>query len=104
VAVWVGPSGARAYGAAAQLLGAAAVTGMAPGTRVGAFGAPLPGATLDLGPKPGDLRSRSVNATEARTLGIVRNTLTDATVPTLRNMLLALDGLVWQDRTIHTTE
>ena len=35
VAVWVGPSGARAYGGAFELVRAAAVSGMAPGTRVG---------------------------------------------------------------------
>ena len=35
VAIWVGPSGARLYGAPAQLLAVADVTGMAPGARVG---------------------------------------------------------------------
>ena len=104
VAVWVGPSGARAYGRAAQLLGAAAVTGMAPGTRVGSFGPALPGVALDLGPKPDELRSRTVNATEARSRGVVRNALTDETVPTLRNMLLALDGVTWQGHTVQTTQ
>lgn len=105
VAVWVGPSGARAQGEAGQLLGAAAVTGMAPGTRVGRFGAPLPGVTLDLGATgAADLRSRTVNAAEARGMGIVRNPLTDETVPTLRNMLLALNGLAWEGRTVQTTQ
>ena len=104
VAVWVGPSGARAYGRSAQLLGAAAVTGMAPGTRVGSFGAPLPGVTLDLGGQAEALRSASLGATDARTRGVVRNALADATVPTLRSMLLALDGVTWQGRTVHTTQ
>jgi len=104
VAVWVGPSGARAYGRSAQLLGAAAVTGMAPGTRVGSFGAPLPGVALDLGGQAEALRSSSLNATDARTRGVVRNDLKDATVPTLRSMLLALDGVTWQGRTIQTTQ
>lgn len=104
VAVWVGPSGARAQGAAGQLLGAAAVTGMAPGTRVGSFGAPLPGVTLDLGQNPAELRSKTVNAAEARARGIVRNPLTDETVPTLRNMLLALNELQWNGTTVRTTQ
>ena len=104
VAVWVGPSGARAYGAAAQLLGAAAVTGMAPGTRVGRFGAPVAGVTLDLGQSPAELRSRGVNASEARSRGIVRNGLADETVPTLRSMLLALDGVAGPAGTVHTAE
>ncbi len=104
VAVWVGPSGAHAQGAAGQLLGAAAVTGMAPGTRVGSFGAPLPGVTLQLGEKPEELRTRTVNAVDARVRGVVRNPLSDETVPTLRNMLLALNGLSWQGRTVQTTQ
>lgn len=105
VAVWVGPSGARAQGEAGQLLGAAAITGMAPGTRVGKFGTPLPGVTLDLGATGAtDLRSRTLNAAEARAAGLVRNPLTDETVPTLRNMLLALDELAWQGRTVQTAE
>ena len=35
IAIWVGPSGARATGLVAQLLSAADATGMAPGTRIG---------------------------------------------------------------------
>ncbi|MGE0307890.1 MAG: hypothetical protein AB7Q27_19260, partial [Acidimicrobiia bacterium] len=42
VGIWVGPSGAKAYGAPGQLLGAAAARGIAPGSRVGNFGDPLP--------------------------------------------------------------
>src|SRR5690606_25652655 len=38
VAVWVGTSGAKAEGAAAELVGIADVTGMAPGTRLGDVG------------------------------------------------------------------
>ena len=38
VAVWVGPSGSRARGGAAQLAGAAQLVGMAPGTGLGATG------------------------------------------------------------------
>ena len=42
VALWVGPSGSRALGLTGQLLGAAPVTAMAPATRIGNFGTPLP--------------------------------------------------------------
>ena len=38
VAVWVGPTGARASGASASLLAAAGVAGMAPGTKVSGLG------------------------------------------------------------------
>ena len=41
VAVWVGPSGARAYGRSAQLLAVANVSAMAPGTRIGHTGVAL---------------------------------------------------------------
>ena len=43
-----------ASGLPGQLLGAAAVTGMAPGTRIGDFGDPLPveGFELDFGDAP----------------------------------------------------
>ena len=41
IGVWVGPSGARLYGQAAQMLGVADVTGMAPGARVGHTGSLL---------------------------------------------------------------
>ena len=51
VAIWVGPSGSRALGLTGQLLGAAPVTAMAPATRIGDFGDPLPvrGFELDFG-------------------------------------------------------
>ncbi|MGA1053454.1 MAG: hypothetical protein ACO3WU_14270, partial [Ilumatobacteraceae bacterium] len=38
IGVWVGPTGARLYGAPAQILAVADVTGMAPGARVGNVG------------------------------------------------------------------
>ncbi len=38
VAVWIGPSGSRAFGGAAQLAGAAELVGLAPGTRLGKTG------------------------------------------------------------------
>ena len=41
VDVWVGPSGSRLTGKAAQLVGAADLVGMAPGTRLGDTGTPV---------------------------------------------------------------
>ena len=41
IGVWVGPTGARLYGAPAQILAVADVTGMAPGARVGNVGPPV---------------------------------------------------------------
>ena len=41
VAVWVGPSGARAYGLSAQILAVADVRAMAPGARIGFTGQAL---------------------------------------------------------------
>ena len=70
VAVWVGPTGARAYGGAADVVTAAATAGMAPRTRIGRFEG-VPGS---LGPE------------EARTQGAV-----DTIVPTIGEFLAELD-------------
>ena len=107
VAIWVGPSGSRALGLSGQLLGAAAATGIAPGSRVGHFGEPLVvpgGAALQLGASADTLRTRTAGAVDARKLGVVRNTLKEETVPTLRSMVNALNGLSYQGRTVVTTE
>ena len=107
VAIWVGPSGSRALGLSGQLLGAAAATGIAPGSRVGHFGEPLVvpgGAALQLGASADMLRTKTAGAVDARKLGVVRNTLKEETVPTLRSMVNALNGLSYQGRTVVTTE
>lgn len=61
VSVWVGPSGARAYGGAAELVAVATEIGMAPGTRIGDVGEPrLP--TDEFGvPFDGALEDRTVD-------------------------------------------
>lgn len=74
VDVWVGPSGAKAEGAAAELVAVAEVSGMAPGTRLGDVGHQrLP--EEEFGPIFGDatrtLMVESVDDTEARELEIV---------------------------------
>jgi membrane-bound serine protease (ClpP class) len=114
VAIWVGPSGARALGGAGQLLGAAPVTAMAPASRLGALGDPLPveGFTLDFGdgsgggerPNTSRLRSLTMGPDEARQRGVLRLPIADEGVPVLRNMLLALDGLEYGGRTLDTAE
>jgi membrane-bound serine protease (ClpP class) len=104
VAIWVGPAGSRAYGLSGQLLGAAPVSAMASGSRVGHFGVPLdvPGLTLDFGAAASDLARGSLGAEEAKVRGAVRSATNDPSVPTLPNMLLALDGVQYKGRTLTT--
>lgn len=104
VAIWVGPSGARAYGLPAQLLAAADATGMAPGSRIGRMGAPLrvKGVAIEFGEATEQLRQGSLGFTEARELGALRLETTDEGVPVLRNMVLALDGLVIDGQELDT--
>ncbi len=71
VAVWIGPTGARAYGGAARLLTAASTAAMAPRTRIGR----VDGVAGAIGPEA------------ARDRGLV-----DAIVPTIGELLADLDG------------
>lgn len=104
IGVWVGPSGARLYGTPAQILTVADVTGMAPGSRVGNVGAPI--SDFDLGPGLNELRSRTVGLSEARSLGVFKQRISDLGIATLPNMIDALDGYsengVELDTTIET--
>jgi membrane-bound serine protease (ClpP class) len=104
VAIWVGPAGSRAYGLSGQLLGAAPVTAMASGSRLGHFGVALdvPGVPLDFGPAASDLARGSLGAEEAKARGALRSPTNDPTVPTLANMLLALDGVQYKGHTLTT--
>ena len=106
VAIWVGPSGARALSTPGQLLGAAAVTAMAPATRIGDFGSPLPveGFELDFGNGGDQLRSFTLSPAEARVRNVLRLPIDDEGVPVLRNMLLAIDGLEHGGNTVNTAE
>jgi membrane-bound serine protease (ClpP class) len=106
IAVWVGPSGARLYGPTAQLLAVADVTGMAAGARVGHTGVPLrPGGTsVDLGAGERVLRGGSVGLTQARELGVFKQRVEDQGIPTVKNMVDALDGFEEGGRVIETTE
>jgi membrane-bound serine protease (ClpP class) len=95
VAVWVGPTGARAYGLSAQLLAVADVRAMAPGARIGFTGQALKvnGTEISFGTIGAVLRTSTIGFTEARKEGVLNYAGDDEGVPVVRNMLLALDGI-----------
>jgi membrane-bound serine protease (ClpP class) len=95
VAIWVGPSGARAYGLPSQLLAVADVTAMAPGARIGRTGTMLTvnGKQLSFGAADDALHSKTLGFLEAREQDVLKFSTDDRGVPVLRNMLYALDGL-----------
>ena len=107
IGIWIGPSGSRFYGSAAQLLSVADVTGMAPGSRVGYIGVPLaidaPNA-IDFGIAEDILRNGSVGLSEARALNIFTQRIDDEGVPTIANMVQAMDGYEKNGVIIRTTE
>jgi membrane-bound serine protease (ClpP class) len=95
IGVWVGPAGAaRLYGTPAQILAVADVTGMAPGARVGFTGPPLElaDATIDFGIAADSLRNGSLGLSEARSLDVFKQRVSDEGIATVPNMLDALDG------------
>ena len=110
IGIWVGPSGARFYGTAAQLLAVADVTGMAPGARVGHFGVPLdpPGlpedVSVDFGVAEERLRSGSVGLSDARLLDVFKQRIEDEGIPTITNMVAAMDGYEENGAVLVTTE
>lgn len=92
VAVWVGPSGSRAIGGAAQLAGAAELVGLAPGARLGKTGSldiprsllqPTFRAALD------GLRDSTVNDKDARRLKISP----DREAAVIGQFIIDLDGV-----------
>ena len=95
VAIWVGPSGSRLYGMAAQLLAAAEVTAMAPGSRIGKMGTPVQadGVTFDFGASTDLLQTDTLGFSDARKTGALKFAGNDEGVPVLKNMVFALDGL-----------
>jgi membrane-bound serine protease (ClpP class) len=102
IGVWVGPTGARLYGAPAQILAVADVTGMAPGARVGNVGPPV-SDTIELGPALTVLRDRTVGLSEARGLVVFKQRISDEGIPAIRNMLEALDGYEENGAVLDTT-
>ena len=105
VAVWVGPSGARAYGLSAQLLAVADITAMAPGTRIGYTGDALivGGVDVSFGEVSETLRTSSLGFTDARKMGVLKYSGTDTGVPVVRNMIYVLDGLNIDGKVLNTT-
>ena len=83
----------------AQLLAVADVTGMAPGARVGYIGVPLDppgmpeGASVDFGVAEERLRNGSVGLSDARTLEVFKQRIDDEGIPTITNMVAAMDGV-----------
>jgi membrane-bound serine protease (ClpP class) len=83
VAVWVGPSGSRAYGGATRLIEAADIAGMAPGTHIGkSSGIPV-----------------SLGSTAAKARGTV-----DVIAPTLGEFIVGLDGQEIDGTALHTAK
>lgn len=80
VALWVGPSGSRAFGQAFELLEAAPITGMTTRGRVGTDG-------------------RKLEAAQA-----LREKVVDISAPTLGDFIVELDGRRVGGRTIETAE
>ncbi len=95
VAIWVGPSGARALGLPAQMLAVADVTAMAPGTRVGRTGTMLNvnDKQLTFGMADDELHDGTMGFLDARKKNVLKFSTDDRGVPVLRNMLYALDGI-----------
>ena len=105
IGVWVGQSGdARAYGLPAQLFGVADVTAMVAGSRVGYTGelVVLDGAVVDLGPSAVLLRNGSMSFSQARKSGVLRLDISDEGVPTVKSMVLAMDGVTVDGTTLDT--
>ena len=104
VAVWVGPSGSRAYGLPAQMLAVADVTAMAPGARIGRTGTMLSvnGTQLSFGTADDMLHSDTLGFLEAREQKVLKFSTDDRGVPVLRNMLYALDGVAVRGTTLDT--
>ena len=106
IGLWVGPSrDAHTYGRPAQLFGVADVTAMVAGTRIGHTGGllELDGAEVDLGAGADQMRNGTMSFSQARALGVLRLDITDEGVPTVRSMVLALDGVELDDGTVLDT-
>jgi membrane-bound serine protease (ClpP class) len=110
IGIWVGPSGARFYGTAAQLLAVADVTGMATGSRVGYIGVPLDppglpeGVSVDFGVAEERLRNGSVGLSDARSLDVFKQRIDDEGVPTISSMVANMDGFEENGVVLVTTE
>lgn len=96
VAIWIGPSGSRGLGGAAQLVGASKRIGIAPGSRLGKTG-PLVVPEELLSPEfvaaSDRLENGTVNAAQANELGITASK--DA--PVIGEFLIDLPGFKYEE-------
>ena len=90
IAIWVGPSGARAYEGSGQLVLVADVSGLSPGSRVGNFGDPIEASaiTAAMSSTIEDFCCSSLGAAEAVEEGVV-----DLNAPVLGQFVVGLDGI-----------
>ena len=104
IGIWVGPSGANLTGLGAQMLAAADATGMAPGAHIGKYGTPLtvPGVTIDFGSATDRMRTQSIGFQDARSSRALKLDTPDEGVPSVKNMVLAMDGLQARGKTLDT--
>jgi membrane-bound serine protease (ClpP class) len=89
VAVWVGSSGARAYGGAARIADVAGVVGIAPGSHIG--------KCPDCRVRPGLRTARSLSAGQA-----VARKAADLVSPTIGDFIVDLDGRTVNGKTLQT--
>jgi membrane-bound serine protease (ClpP class) len=93
IGIWVGPStSSRLYGAPAQLMGVADVTAMVSGSRMGYTGDLFDGVDFEAAAAD-RLHDGSLSFQDARSLGALKLDTPDIGVPTIRNMVLAMDGV-----------
>ncbi len=105
IGIWVGPSrSSRAYGLPAQLMAVADVTAMVGGSRIGYISTPLivDGQPISFGEATDQLIDGSMSFNEARAAGVLKLDTTDQGVPTVRNMVLAMDGVVVDGHEVNT--
>jgi membrane-bound serine protease (ClpP class) len=105
IGIWVGPSrSSRAYGLPAQLMAVADVTAMVGGSRIGYISTPLTvnGKPVDFGPATQQLVDGSMSFNEARAAGALKLDTTDQGVPTVRNMVLAMDDQLIDGHLVNT--
>ncbi len=105
IGIWVGPSrSSRAYGLPAQLMAVADVTAMVGGSRIGYISTPLlvDGKPISFGAATSQLENGSMSFNEARAAGALKLDTTDQGVPTVRNMVLAMDGKTIDGHEVNT--
>jgi membrane-bound serine protease (ClpP class) len=105
IGIWVGPSrSSRAYGLPAQLMAVADVTAMVGGSRIGFISSPLTvdGKPISFGAATDQLINGSMSFNEARAGGALKLDTTDQGVPTVRNMVLAMDGQTIDGHLVNT--